>query len=164
MTLSTAKLAVADQGELPFAKLPKKDATNHRNDEASLRSKLSSVQWDFPARVAHSDIEGLHPYPAKFVAELPRALLNVLPIPTGAAVLDPFCGSGTTLVECQRCGVPSFGIDLNPIACLMARVKTAPVAAGLANSINTVLANAKSIRQPSVPVIPNLDHWFMPNV
>ena len=164
MTITATKLAVADQGELPFAKPPTKPATNQRPDEASLTAKLRDVQWDFPERVAHSDIEGLHPYPAKFVAELPRALLNILPIPTGAAVLDPFCGSGTTLVECQRKAVPSFGIDLNPIACLMARVKTTPVPPGLAHSIDSVLANAKSIRHPSVPVIPNLDHWFMPNV
>lgn len=89
--------------------------------------KLAQVDWDFPKRVTHSGIEGLHPYPAKFVAELPRALLNILPIPAGTAVLDPFCGSGTTLVESQRHGLASVGIDVNPIACLMSRVKTEPV-------------------------------------
>ena len=87
---------------------------------------LAAVDWDFPERVAHSGIEGIHPYPAKFIAELPRALLESLPVAPGAAVLDPFCGGGTTLAECQRRGLPSVGIDLNPIACLMARVKTAP--------------------------------------
>src|ERR1019366_5670589 len=83
--------------------------------EISLSPRLAAVNWDFPKRVAHSGIEGLHPYPAKFVAELPRALLSILPAPAGTAVLDPFCGSGTTLVECQRRGIPSYGIDLNPI-------------------------------------------------
>ena len=132
--------------------------------EISLSPRLAAVNWDFPKRVAHSGIEGLHPYPAKFVAELPRALLSILPAPAGTAVLDPFCGSGTTLVECQRRGIPSYGIDLNPIACLMARVKTTPLIAGLDESTKIVLARAQSESAPVIPQIPNLDHWFMPQV
>jgi len=50
-------------------------------------ARLKEVNWDFPERIAHSDIEGLHPYPAKFVTELPRALLSILPVPSGTAVL-----------------------------------------------------------------------------
>jgi SAM-dependent methyltransferase len=151
MTRTPENFAVAGQGELPFAKPVTKDARNHRPGGASLSSKLKDVLWDFPERVAHSDIEGLHPYPAKFVAELPRALLNILPIPAGTVVLDPFCGSGTTLVECQRREVPSFGIDLNPIACLMARVKTAPLPPGLADSINAVLTRAQIMNSGKPP-------------
>jgi len=154
--------AFADQDELPFAKLLHTDRGEQFPKEVS--SRLGAIQWDFPERVSHSDIEGLHPYPAKFVAELPRALLTVLPVPPGTAVLDPFCGSGTTLVESQRREVPSFGIDLNPIACLMSRVKTAPLSPGLAESINAVLARAHTIAKPVIPDIPNLNHWFMPNV
>ncbi len=60
---------------------------------------LAEVDWDFPERVSQSSIEGIHPYPAKFVTELPRTLLKLLPLPRGTAVLDPFCGSGSTLVE-----------------------------------------------------------------
>jgi|SRR5579871_6134683 len=130
----------------------------------SLTSRLTAIDWNFPTRIAHSDIEGLHPYPAKFITELPRALLHTLPIQPGTAVLDPFCGSGTTLVESQRMGVPSFGIDLNPIACLMARVKTMPVASGLEESTNAVLIRAQTMPLPSIPQIPNLDHWFLPQV
>ena len=63
---------------------------------------LAEIDWDFPERVGHSSIEGIHPYPAKFVTELPRTLLKLLPVPRETAVLDPFCGSGTTLVESQR--------------------------------------------------------------
>lgn len=122
--------------------------------------RLAVIDWDFPRRVAHSDIEGIHPYPAKFVAELPRALLDILPIRAGTAVLDPFCGSGTTLVECQRRGLSSVGIDLNPIACLMTRVKTAPLPEGLEEAALAALDQARRIRRPSIPHIPNLGHWF----
>jgi hypothetical protein len=39
-------------------------------------------------------------------------------------ILDPFCGTGTTLVECMKRGVDSAGIDANPVSCFAARVKT----------------------------------------
>lgn len=129
-----------------------------------VQERLGAIDWDFPLRVAHSAIEGLHPYPAKFIAEIPGALLDALPLPTGTAVLDPFCGSGTTLVECQRRGISSYGVDLNPIACLMSRVKTMPLEAGLEDSISLVLLKAKRASNPKIPQISNLNHWFMPHV
>jgi hypothetical protein len=51
-------------------------------------------------------------------------LLDEFASPANARVLDPFCGSGTTLVECMKRGVDSAGIDANPVSCLAARVKT----------------------------------------
>lgn len=126
----------------------------------SLVERLASVDWDFPERVAHSGIEGIHPYPAKFIAELPRTLLSILSVPSGTAVLDPFCGSGTTLVECQRRGLPSVGIDLNPIACLMTRVKTSPQPKGLDEVAHVVIDLARRARETIIPQIPRLDHWF----
>jgi len=38
-------------------------------------------------------------------------------------VLDPFCGTGTTVVECRKQGIPSVGIEANPIACFASQVK-----------------------------------------
>ena len=127
---------------------------------APVARSLAEVDWDFPQRIMHSPIEGIHPYPAKFVAELPRALLDALPVPSGTAVLDPFCGSGTTLVECQRRGLLSVGIDLNPIACLITRVKTEPLPVGLKEVATTTVKLARRVRKVRVPQIPNLDHWF----
>lgn len=121
---------------------------------------LAEIDWDFPNRVAHSGIESVHPYPAKFVTELPRALLDTLPIPADTAVLDPFCGGGTTLVECQRRGLPSVGIDLNPVACLIARVKTARRPCDLKATAASVVDRARQMLDVTIPQIPNLDHWF----
>ena len=121
---------------------------------------LADVDWNFPERVAHSGIESIHPYPAKFIAELPRALLESLPVASGTAVLDPFCGGGTTLAECQRRGLPSVGIDLNPIACLMARVKTSAQPPGLKEAAAAAAGRARREPAAAVPAIPNLGHWF----
>jgi site-specific DNA-methyltransferase (cytosine-N4-specific) len=130
-------------------------------DDASVVSALATIDWNFPARTSHSDIEGLHPYPAKFVAELPGAILDTLAAQPGSYVFDPFCGSGTTLVECQRRGIPSVGVDLNPIACLISRVKTAPLPDGILSGLNAVLTSAQLANDVVIPHIPNLDHWFL---
>lgn len=38
-------------------------------------------------------------------------------------VLDPFCGTGTTVVECKKLGIPAFGLESNPVACFASRTK-----------------------------------------
>ncbi len=38
-------------------------------------------------------------------------------------VLDPFCGTGTTAVECKKLGIPAFGLESNPVACFASRTK-----------------------------------------
>jgi site-specific DNA-methyltransferase (cytosine-N4-specific) len=121
---------------------------------------LSAVDWNFPDRVVHSDIEALHSYPAKFITEIPGAFMDALPVPAGAAVLDPFCGSGPTLVESQRRGIPCIGIDLNPIAVLITRVKTSPIPSGIDQAIGQTIDRAHQISSVPIPAIPNLDHWF----
>jgi len=59
-----------------------------------------------------------------FDARLVRRLVGEFSIQSGNLVLDPFCGSGTTLVECQQLGIPAVGIDANPVCVLASRVKT----------------------------------------
>jgi len=56
--------------------------------------------------------------------QLVANLLDEFATKTRMRVLDPFCGSGTTLVECMKRGVDSAGIDANPVSCLAAKVKT----------------------------------------
>lgn len=71
----------------------------------------------------------LHKYPAKFYPELPRYLIKRYST-AGDTVLDPFCGSGTTNVEALLAGRHSIGIDIDPLARLLARVKTTPLEEG----------------------------------
>jgi len=68
-------------------------------------------------------VHGLHEYKGKFNPQVPKALLNILGIRSGERVLDPFCGSGTTLIECAHSGVLGCGVDLNPFAVFLANAK-----------------------------------------
>lgn len=58
-----------------------------------------------------------------FPAHLVRDYLARFRITNGAIVLDPFCGTGTTLVECKKLGLESIGIEANPMPCFASRVK-----------------------------------------
>ena len=55
---------------------------------------------------------------------LVRSYLSDFQMNTNGCVLDPFCGTGTTLVECKKTGIPSIGIEANPIAHMATSVKT----------------------------------------
>jgi DNA modification methylase len=72
-----------------------------------------------PKYVTH----GLHPYKGKFYPQLAKGLINLSCISAGSAVFDPFCGSGTTLLESYLNGHRSFGCDMNPLAAKIARAK-----------------------------------------
>ncbi len=81
---------------------------------------------------------GLHRYKGKFYPQLCRSLINIAEAEAGNLVLDPFMGSGTTLVECAISGIDSVGFDLNPLAHMIASTKlelvqtaTEPLSSGL---------------------------------
>lgn len=68
-------------------------------------------------------VHGLHEYKGKFNPQVVRGILNSLGITSGQRVLDPFCGSGTSLVECAYGDIESVGFDLNPLAVFISRTK-----------------------------------------
>ena len=67
---------------------------------------------------------GIHPYKGKFYPQLAKSLLNISDTPFGGKLLDPYCGSGTTLLEGMLNGYVGFGSDFNPLAAKIARAKT----------------------------------------
>jgi DNA methylase len=128
---------------------------------------LCSINWAFATAKTQEGPHGIHPYPAKFIPQIPRALIGLLPPPDGTAVFDPFCGSGTTLAESMQAGYPSVGIDLSPIACLIAKVKTTPLGEESIAAIRRVRTEAEerlAHGRYTIPEIPRLDHWFQPHV
>lgn len=119
-----------------------------------------STDWTFEKAKTNAGLHSIHPYPARFAPHIPRNLLEIFAPLVGGPVLDPFCGCGTTLVECQARGIPSFGIDLNPIAALVSRVKTTPPEEELRPIAAQLAAAAQCTRAEAFPSIPRLAHWF----
>jgi hypothetical protein len=97
----------------------------------SLRARASSDApdyWSFRGTErARDDGNVLFQYPAMMVSPMQGALIDVLREhkPGPIAVLDPFVGSGTTLIEAMRRGLTAAGTDLNPLAVMLARVESA---------------------------------------
>ncbi|MFP5232691.1 MAG: DNA methyltransferase [Acidobacteriota bacterium] len=85
------------------------------NGDATIRSQRKD-----PKYATH----GIHAYKGKFYPQLAKSLFSLAGLSPGAHVLDPFCGSGTVLLECYLNGFQGFGTDLNVLANKIARVKT----------------------------------------
>jgi len=92
---------------------------------------------------ARAHVHGFHTYPARMhpltAARLVRGLTR-----EGATVLDPFCGSGTALVEAMIAGRRAVGVDLNPLAVRLARLKTTRLEA---LELEALVAAAQSVAQ-----------------
>ena len=85
---------------------------------------LSWSERDLPERERTKHVHRLHPYLGKFVPQLVEALLE-RHLPRARNVLDPFAGSGTTLVQSLESGRDATGVDVAAFNCLLMRVKTA---------------------------------------
>lgn len=124
---------------------------------------LQSIDWNFSNSPASTGIHSIHPYPAKFIPEIPYTLIKLFHPENALPVFDPFCGSGTALYVANELGLDAWGVDLHPIACLISRVKTTPIPFGFQSQINRVMIQAihrMDDRGYQIPIIPRLDHWF----
>lgn len=87
--------------------------------------RIVDNRWSFRDSNTKEFTHCYHIYPAMMIPQVARTLLNEYR-PSGPfnLLLDPYMGSGTSLVEASLIGIDSIGIDLNPLARLMAKVKT----------------------------------------
>ena len=91
---------------------------------AALDLELSWSERALPEHVRTKHVHRLHPYHGKFIPQLVEILLGRYFEP-GGHVLDPFAGSGTTLVQALESGLDATGAELAAFNCLLIRVKTA---------------------------------------
>jgi len=87
-----------------------------------------SFAWLTPRETGYVT-HGYHRYPAKFIPQVARRLIEEHSGP-GDVVVDPFMGSGTTLVEALMAGRRARGLDINPAAVIASRAKTTPLPPG----------------------------------
>lgn len=89
----------------------RQNKAEHKNNG---RSKRQNTRYS---------VHGLHEYKGKFNPQIVRALFNIYKISKNSRILDPFCGSGTTLVEAAHIGAQGIGTDINPLAVFIANTK-----------------------------------------
>jgi hypothetical protein len=90
---------------------------------ADLDLDLSWSEQDLPERERTKHVHRLHPYLGKFIPQLVEVLLARY-FRRGQHVLDPFAGSGTTLVQALESGLDATGVDIAAFNCLLMDVKT----------------------------------------
>lgn len=107
----------------------------------------------------------IHRYPAKMIHHIPYLFVNDDSICSeGDTVLDVFCGSGTVLVESMVAGRNCIGADLNPLCCLISKVKTTPLnRESLDTAVERLLKKLEAKRNLLTAKFSNIDYWFTKN-
>jgi len=85
---------------------------------------LNWKEADLRERERTKHVHRLHPYLGKFIPQLAEIFLRKYFVP-GQTVLDPFCGSGTTLVQANELGINAIGYDISAFNVLLSQAKTA---------------------------------------
>lgn len=133
------------------------------NDEPLTVDFRSLINW---VRVGDRLTHLIHPYPAKLLPHIAHLFCNSEKVvPVGTAVLDPFCGSGTVALEATIAGRAALIADANPLALLLARVKTRPYdALVLDDTLDAVIRRARRLRKAPEVSIVNATLWYSARV
>jgi len=130
------------------------------------KKRRNDYSWDFRGEDTKPYTHGFHGYPAMFIPQLARRLiLNCSQ--TRDTICDIFCGSGTALAESRLLGRNVYGIELNPLAVLIAKVKTTSInPKKLQKAYFSILTNVKNFKleKDELPKFFNIDFWFKENV
>lgn len=128
-------------------------------------SRRMDYSWDYRGENTKTFTHGIHTYPAMFIPQVARRLLETYS-KAGDTICDIFCGSGTALVESKLLGRNAYGIDLNPLAIFLTKVKTTPInpkhlMSEYVSLLERVRRGRKFAKKPSFK---NLDFWFKEEV
>lgn len=132
--------------------------------------KKTFDDWTFNGVSTRELTHCYHDYPARMIPQVARKLLDLFGV-SAKYLFDPYCGSGTSLVEANIRGINAFGTDLNPLARLIAKAKTAtPETKLLEKQISTFNKMVLDEKQRKVKEtqeiygISRLNFWFKPEV
>jgi tRNA G10 N-methylase Trm11 len=145
---------------------------------------MRTEPFDYSTDASRLKVHNVFRYPAKFHPPVAAKLVEDFSAP-GDTVLDPFCGSGTLLVEAIRSGRNAYGGDVDPLAVFISKAKTARYDVDRLESAYEEVVNLGKAWERSeashtklmhtdlserrytselgdlwVPAIPNLSHWF----
>ncbi|MFW9889471.1 MAG: DNA methyltransferase [Candidatus Thorarchaeota archaeon] len=129
----------------------------------------SEEDWTFARADTKYMTHGLHPYPARMIPQVARKLI-LRYSDEGDTVWDPFCGSGSVLVESMLTNRKSVGTDMNPFAVFLSKVKTTALDSdSLQKSKRSLNRRIASVREKShgkleIPKMHNVNLWYREDV
>ncbi|OSZ82926.1 hypothetical protein CAP35_06600 [Chitinophagaceae bacterium IBVUCB1] len=125
----------------------------------NFRNKFPELNYE---RYSHL----IHSYPAKLLVHIPYFFINNSYFSRkGDIVLDPFCGTGTVLLESILAGRNALGADANPLARMIANAKTTRLnEATLRKHLSSIVSRAKKYKKYELPDVVNCDYWFSESV
>lgn len=141
--------------------------------ESSLAYSNKSINdsWDYKNANTKEFTHCFHAYPAMMIPQVARRILENYG--KGAKLLfDPFCGTGTSLVEANLIGINAIGTDINPLARLIAKVKTTRIDIQIldlflddfSEYLFKLNFQQDYYDKVIIPKIKNLDFWFSKSV
>jgi tRNA G10 N-methylase Trm11 len=136
-----------------------------------IEKRSDAGDWTFNGASTRELTHCYHDYPARMIPQVARKLLQLYIFDDSKLLFDPYCGTGTSLVEGMTKGLNVVGTDLNPLARLIARAKTTvydPAALDkYISKFNRHIVSALRVdRKPtqSIEGIARLHFWFKPSV
>ena len=110
------------------------------------------------------NLHRLFMYPAMMVPATQSAVIEAMThvLPTNSNAIDPFMGSGTSLLSCMEFGFNTFGQDINPFAVLLSKAKTACYdLVGFEQSLQSITKHIQNDHDTNVDVdFVNINKWF----
>lgn len=132
------------------------------------QTDIESHDWTFASAATRELSHCYHDYPARMIPQVVTKLLDAYGCEANV-LFDPYCGSGTSLVEGMVRGLNVIGTDLNPLACLISKAKTSTpdlieVKKHIAE-LDKLTVSQRSVNVPQhIAGIRRLDFWFKPQV
>ena len=132
-------------------------------DKSMSRSR-QKLEWTFLDVSTRKYTHAIHLYPARMHPEIARKVISKYAKKKSDIVLDPFMGSGGILLESILNGNNAVGIDINPFAVLLSKVKTTPITKNLTKELDKILKNSKNKKHypDCLPTDYDLKQWFNP--
>lgn len=148
-------------------------------DSSETLKRIQNIDWAFTESNTTYLSHNIHPYPAKFIPQIPRFLIGMLSV-KGETVWDPFGGSGTTALEALLLDRQAISSDINPIASLIGKAKTLTLSKEEDDAIIDLIEKLRILSEnefritniidknineykDSIPEIPNIAKWFHQN-
>ncbi len=135
-----------------------------------INKRVEDSSWNFLTSNTKEYTHCYHIYPAMMIPQIARRIIKEFAPKNSKFLFDPYCGTGTSLVEANLLGISNVGSDLNPLARLISKVKNVQYDSDKILKVINMLSDDFFIKSISgninanVPNFKNIDYWFSEEV